>query len=54
MMLCPRLPEKVAIAMLKEHGDLGTIIDLVRAGDSLTLAKGFGKIMNENLKESIT
>lgn len=55
MMLTPRLPEKVAIAMLKEFGSLTTIMELVHDDPArLTLTKGFGKTMLANLKESVS
>ncbi len=54
MMLCPRLPEKVAIALLKEFGSIGSLIwSLEHEPDQLTKIKGFGKILLERLEESL-
>lgn len=55
MMLCPRLPEKVAIAMLKEYGDIFNIAELALNYPNVLLStKGFGKTMLANLTESIS
>ncbi len=58
MVLCPKLPEKVATRMLTEFGDLGVITDIARDLDKprknhpLLQIPGFGPTLLKSLQES--
>lgn len=57
MVLCPKLPEKVATQMLATYPGIGAIVDIARGGttknNELLKIPGFGKTLLENLRGSL-